>query len=277
VALELGRYSVKTGTLIESLRPDVFRLAASTQEPPLPMMTTHMNTTNVTTSFPWQFRWLATILCVGTVLLASSSLQAHMLYVVPSTTDNSVLLVFSDDLFPDSRINMERFSKSSLTARLANGDEVPLKFELGEGRLVARLPSPPVSIHGQSPASISTRTDTPTLQIYYLQYLRSDSPAATGGPQKESRLQIVPVSRDGETRFQLLAEGKPVADAEGSVLLPDETDRPLKTDAEGFTEAFSAPGRYGVTLRVTEPKQGELDGASYEAVRHNASLVWDRQ
>ena len=85
----------------------------------------------------------------------------------------------------------------------------------------------------------------------------------------------MPVTADGKTKFQLLLVGKPVADAEGSVLKPDGTKEKVKTDKDGFTPAFDATGRYAVWLRHTEAKAGEHDGKKYEEIKHYATLVAD--
>jgi uncharacterized GH25 family protein len=76
-------------------------------------------------------------------------------------------------------------------------------------------------------------------------------------------------------KFQVLAEGKPLADAEVTVLVPGEAKKAVKTDKEGFTETFAPSGRYGVFARYTEMAGGELAGMKFTETRHYATLVVD--
>jgi hypothetical protein len=76
-------------------------------------------------------------------------------------------------------------------------------------------------------------------------------------------------------KFQFLVGGKPAADADGSVTLPDGKKEKVKTDKDGFTAAFDATGRYAVYLKSVEAKAGEHDGKKYEQVTHYATLVAD--
>ena len=67
--------------------------------------------------------------------------------------------------------------------------------------------------------------------------------------------------------------GKPVADAEGTVVLPDGKKEKVKTDADGYTATFEQTGRFAAYLRHTETRAGEHGGQKYEEVRHYATLV----
>lgn len=82
-------------------------------------------------------------------------------------------------------------------------------------------------------------------------------------------------------RFQVLRQGKPVADAEVSVDLSEKAEKGevsnslVKTDTNGMTPIYKESGRYCVAARVTERQSGELGGKKYEAVRYIATLVCD--
>lgn len=98
------------------------------------------------------------------------------------------------------------------------------------------------------------------------------------GPSSE---EIVPLRAEGVVRFQVLRQGKPVADAEVSVQLSEKAEKgevnstPVKTNAHGLTPIYKESGRYCVVARVTERQSGELSGKKYEAVRYIATLVCD--
>jgi hypothetical protein len=75
--------------------------------------------------------------------------------------------------------------------------------------------------------------------------------------------------------LELLVEGKPKADAEVTVLLPDGSSTKVKTDAQGMTAVFEQKGRYGAWARDWESTPGERDGEKYEEIRRYATLVFD--
>jgi N-acetylneuraminic acid mutarotase len=76
-------------------------------------------------------------------------------------------------------------------------------------------------------------------------------------------------------KLQLLARGKPVANSEITVLLPDGSQRKLQTDAAGQTETLAQSGRFGAWARFWEAAFGERDGKRYQEIHHYATLVFD--
>jgi uncharacterized GH25 family protein len=89
--------------------------------------------------------------------------------------------------------------------------------------------------------------------------------------------EIVPLREAGKTRFLCLAQGKPVANAEVSITLPDGSKTKAKTNAEGLTETYAATGRYAAYFKHSEAKSGELDQVAYTEIRHYGTLVTDVQ
>ena len=67
--------------------------------------------------------------------------------------------------------------------------------------------------------------------------------------------------------------GKPQSDAEITILLPDGTQKKVKTKQDGRTEVLSDSGRYGAWARYWEPVGGERDGKKYVETRNYATLV----
>lgn len=108
-----------------------------------------------------------------------------------------------------------------------------------------------------------------------------DSPIGKRGQIGPSSEEIVPLRAEGGVRFQVLRQGKPVADAEVSVDLSEKAEKGevsnslVKTDTNGMTPIYKESGRYCVAARVTERQSGELGGKKYEAVRYIATLVCD--
>jgi hypothetical protein len=169
---------------------------------------------------------------------------------------------------------MDKVAGLKLVARI-DGKDTPVEFTRGDHLFTAKLTTTPKVAFGTAVYGLLSKSEKPTLLVYHPKavFAGADVKAATVG--ETAALEIVPVAEAGKTRFRLLAKGKPVADAEGSVMLPDGTKEKVKTDADGYTAAFEKTGRYAAYLKLTEVKAGEHDGKKYEEVRHYATLVVD--
>ena len=217
------------------------------------------------------FRMLmAGIFTLGTVALS----QAHFPFVVPEEGSKAIV-IFSDTLEPDTRVNIEKIAATKLKVRDASGTDKAVEWTKGEGKYSFGVP-------GTGSRVIFGTTDYGVLQkgegkpfrlLYHPKALVGPAtPATTLGAT--CPLEIVPVGPAGKTQFQVLAAGKPVADAEVTVLLPGNTRKAVKTGADGLTPAFEAQGRYGVVAKLLEAKAGEHAGLKYEELRNYATLVF---
>ena len=199
---------------------------------------------------------------------------AHFVYLVPAKDGKAVTVVFSDDLAPDENVPVEKIASLKLTARVA-GKDTPVECKTGKHELTAALPADAKVSFGTVTYGLSTRGDKPSLLVYHPKVVLTGATEKDATVGEKAVVEVVPVTADGKTKFRLLAAGKPVADAEGSVLLPDGKKEKLKTDKDGFTTAFAGAGRYAAWLRHTEAKAGEADGKKYDEVKHYATLVVD--
>jgi uncharacterized GH25 family protein len=214
------------------------------------------------------------ILSAATAVLSVAAAHAHMVYVVPADDGRSVTVVFSDSLAPDEKVTMTKVAGLTLVAR-TDGKDAPLECTKGDHSFTAKMTESPAMAYGTAVYGLMTKSAKPTLLVYHPKavFAGANATAATVGEAAE--FEIVPATEGGKTRFRLLAKGKPVADAEGSVLKPDGTSEKVKTDTDGFTPAFDQKGRYAAWLKRTEAKAGEHDGKKYEEVRHYATVVAD--
>jgi hypothetical protein len=214
--------------------------------------------------------WLPIVAAAAVAAPAS----AHMVYVVPAPDGRAVTVVFSDSLAPDEKVRMDKVAGLKLVAR-TDGKDAPVECVKGEHALTAKLTAAPSLAYGTVVYGLMSKAEKPTLLVYHAKAVfgAATGPAATVG--EAAALEVVPVTEGGKTRLRLLAKGKPVADAEGGVLLPDGTKEKVKTDADGYTAAFAQSGRYAAYLRQTATTAGEHDGKKYEEVRHYATLVVD--
>jgi uncharacterized GH25 family protein len=211
-------------------------------------------------------------------LVAVSVAQAHFPFIVPQGDGTTAKVVFSDDLDPDKNVNIEKLDGTKLTLRDAAGKESPLAWKKGEACYVVSVPgSGPRVVYGVTDYGVLQKGDAkPFRLVYYPKAVIGGAAKAVGGSVK---LEIVTAGEAGKTRFQVLADGKPAADLEVTVMVPDSSKKPekkpVKTDKDGFTPAFAETGRFGVTAKFVEAKPGEHAGKKYDEVRYYATLVAD--
>ncbi len=214
------------------------------------------------------------ILSVVALAACAAATRAHMVYVVPAKDGGAVTVVFSDSLEPDEKVKMDKVGGLKLLARVG-GKDAPVEYTKGDHSFAAKLPKGASVAYGTAVYGLLTKSEKPTLLVYHPKAVLAGSDAKSATVGEAAALEVVPVSEAGKTRFRLLAKGKPVAGAEGTVVLPDGTKEKVTTDKEGFTIGFEKTGRYAAYLKLTESKAGEHDGKKYEEVRHYATLVAD--
>src|SRR4051812_13771147 len=73
-------------------------------------------------------------------LLAAAAAHGHFTFVVPEPGGAAAKVIFSDDLNPDTAVNVEKIADTKLTVRDAAGKETPVELKKGDGCYVATLP-----------------------------------------------------------------------------------------------------------------------------------------
>lgn len=215
-------------------------------------------------------------LMAATVLVAAAATaSAHMVYVVPSADGKTVVVVFSDSLAPDEKVKMTKVAGLKLYACSADGKPTACDCKQEDHKFTADLAAGTKLVFGEATYGLMTKSEKPTLLVYHPKAVLGGTTGEKAALGDKAALEVVPFTAEGKTRFRLLAKGKPVADSEGGVLLPDGKKEKLKTDKDGYTSAFEGSGQYAVWLRHVEAKVGEHDGKKYEEVRHYATLVVD--
>ena len=210
-------------------------------------------------------------------LVAAGAGRAHFAFLVPEADGNAAKLVFSDELAPDTKVNIDKLAATKLTLRDAAGKDLPLEFKKGDGFYLVNVPGGgPRVVYGVTEYGVLQKGDAqPFRLVYYPKALVGDVPAdkaVIGGPLA---VEIVPAGGSGKAKFRVLHQGKAAADVETTVLLPGGDKKAVKTDKDGWTPEFAGTGRYGVFARVTEVKAGEYAGKTYGETRHYATLVAD--
>jgi uncharacterized GH25 family protein len=210
-------------------------------------------------------------------LLIAATGQAHFPFIVPDSSGTSAKVVFSDDLSVDTNVSIEKITNTKLTIRDSAGKETALTWKKEDGFYAINVPETGNRIvYGVTDYGVLQKGDTKPFKLVYYSKAIFGNPtekAATLG--EKTALEVVPVPSFGKVKFLVLAAGKPVADAEITVLLPESGKKAMKTDKDGFTAEFSAAGRYGAVAKLFENKSGDHAGKKYEEIRNYATLVYD--
>lgn len=220
-------------------------------------------------------RFFSALAVVG---LSVAMLQAHALYLL--NEDGKITVVFSDELAPDARVKEASWKKVGvlkLQAVNAAGKTSEATCEMAEASMKATVPADTVLVNSHTPYGISAHGGKARFIHFYTKaVLVSPTADVNCTLGKKCPLEVVPVVTPAGVRFQVLAGGKPVSKLEATIIVPEKEEKvTATTDDQGMTQAFEAKGRYGVTVRNTEAKSGEVDGEKYEETMHVATLVVD--
>lgn len=210
------------------------------------------------------------------LLAAAVPASAHFVYVVPDGPAQ-VSVILSENLEPDTNVSTDIYAGTKLQVRDNTGKIEDVTTKKDEHCLTANVPARgPRIVFGTAELGVRARGKAkPFLLAYYPKTVIGDvrGDALTLG--NAVPVEIVPVGATRQTQFLVLANGKPVANADVTVLTPAGQSKKIVTNDKGLTEVFTEAGRYGVWSRVTEAKSGEKDGKKYEEIRRYATLVFD--
>jgi hypothetical protein len=226
-----------------------------------------------------------TRVCSALLLLAAATTpaRAHFIWILPGD-GNAVRVVFSDGLKPDDPALLKKIAHLQLFCR-GNAAAEALVVRTGKDALEASLPD-----GGAHPVAAVCRYGVlqrsgsePFLLNYYAKGCLKLDPAgaAKGLPEQLTRpwdrlpLEIVPLPGEALC-LRVLWQGKPLAGAEYAVLgLAEGKPAEGKSDADGRIALTGAhkPGLYGIRVKHTEARDGELQGKAYKEVRHYTTLT----
>lgn len=220
-----------------------------------------------------------TIYSVALFLAAAIAAQAHFVFVVPESGNASASVFISETLKPDPQVDIDLVKDTKLSLRDANGRETALVLaKAGDAYTTSIAGSGTRVIHGLADLGISGNGDKQYLLLYHPKTILGDAFDAKTIVGKDAPAELIPVGKAGALKLRLLGRGKPLPDSEITVLLPDGTEKVVKTDKSGETETFTENGRYGAWARFWETNaSGERDGKKYPETRHYATLVFDTQ
>lgn len=210
-------------------------------------------------------------------LLALQTVSAHFVFVVPQPGGTTAKVVLSEDLKVTEEVDVTLIAATKLALRDAQGHSTPLTLTKAELSYTTPLP-------GTGTRVVAGMVDLGWTQrgpgkahilLYYPKSIIGDAfdPKTIVGDT--AAVELIPEGKAGALQLKLVGRGKPVPNADVTVIFPDGTQKVLKTDAAGKTEELKQTGRYGAWARFWETSPGERDGKKYEELRHYATLVID--
>ncbi len=210
-------------------------------------------------------------------LTTIAATQAHFPFIVAESDGTSAKVVFSDDLTPDANVNIEKIAGTKLTLRDSTGKESSLTWKKENGFYAVNVPGTGTRVvYGTTDYGVLQKGDTkPFKLVYFPKAVIGDATDRIATLGDKAALELVAVVSFGKIKFQVLAAGKPVADAEVTVLLPDASKKMVKTDKDGFSTEYENKGRYGVVAKYFETKSGDHAGKKYDEKRNYTTLVCD--
>jgi uncharacterized GH25 family protein len=218
------------------------------------------------------------VLLVGAcALIAATTAPAHFVFVVPDKDGSTATVVLSDDLQTDEAVDAAKIAGLTLNARDAAGKDATVSSKAGKHSLTAELPgSGPRVVFGSLTYGVMQKGEgKPYLLCYHPKALVGAIAADKATIGEKLPIELLALTDGGKVRFNVLATGKPLPDAEVTVLKPDGSKVKVVTGKDGLTEAIEGTGRFGAWSRFIDPKAGEHAGRKYEEVRHYATLVVD--
>lgn len=209
-------------------------------------------------------------------LIASLSLSAHFVFVVPQAGGSSAQVIMSEDLKPTAEVDISMIRALRLNLRDAQGQNSPLTITPAEHAYTVALPGSGTRvISGFIDLGVMQHGSKANVLLYYPKTIVGNAFDAGTRVGESAVVEIVPSGKPGSVRLQVLGRGKPVPASEVTVILPDGTQTKMKTDQEGFTGELTQTGRYGAWARFWEATPGDRDGKHYEELRHYATIVFD--
>lgn len=213
-------------------------------------------------------------------LLGMASLaEAHFVWVLPDADGPGAKVIMNETLNPTAEVDVAIIGATKLSVRSADGLETSLTLRKGDEFYSVNIPGSGTRIvHGVTDLGLMEHgQDKPSVLIYHPKTILGDAFSSEQIVGGDMPIEIVPLGKPGAVILELLVGGKPQPHSEITILLPDGTQKRVKTNERGRTDALPEMGRYGAWARYWEPKGGERDGKKFAETRHYATLVFDAQ
>lgn len=228
------------------------------------------------------YRRVFSIACGCAVLALALPCHAHFLWVKTVTVDGKPqgLMFFGESPTDEAYHFPEKLAKAKLWSRAADGkqtevatkgidaeDRAGLIGPLGDDKAPVLQTSQQYGIYGTA------------LLKYHAKHVRGTTPdeVNAAGTSNELKLEVVPRVKGDEVELTVLWNGKPLADAEMTIIVGDKDPIEEKSDKDGRVNLKSESGGLIGVLANTMEKElsGDLEGKPYKGVMHYASLTFN--
>jgi hypothetical protein len=207
----------------------------------------------------------------------ATAADAHFVFVVPDAGGKTAKVFLSEDLKPTAEVDAGLIGGTTLSVRSAEGRETPLSMTKAGQVYTIEIPGEGTRIvHGSTDLGMMQHgPGKPSVLIYHPKSIVGDAFSQKQVVGGDTPVEIVPLGKPGAVTLELLVRGKPQPDSEITIILPDGSQKKVKTNQAGQTDVLTSLGRYGAWARYWEPTGGERDGKRFEETRHYATLVFD--
>ena len=207
---------------------------------------------------------------------AGSLARAHFPFILPDEKGTRAKVVFSDTLEPDANVAIEKLANTKLMIRDARGKESVAQWKKGDGFYSLAVPgSGNRVVYGVTDYGVLQKGDAKPFKLTYYSKAVIGAATAKEAVIGNQPLEVVVIGGGKKVRFRVLAAGKPLADSEVTVILPDGAKKSSITNKDGETPEYEGAGRYGVYAKQILAKPGEHAGKKFDEVRNYATLVCD--
>ena len=216
-------------------------------------------------------RFLVRLALVALVCVAARPAFAHFSWIV---VDKGVGKIFlSETLKYDDGVDGTLVSATTLSFKDADGKARTVALKKGLLDFSVDVPSNG-TVFGKLDLGLNKRGGTAHILLYFPKTVVGD-PFGRDEQDTDAPVELEVGGTPDAPRLRFFADGKPQADAEINLVLPDDSQKKVKTDANGYTEPLLAGGRYGAWARHWVKESGERGGVAYTEVRRYATLVFD--
>lgn len=209
--------------------------------------------------------------------VAAVAAQAHFVWVVPSEGQDTGRLILSETLEDDPAVGVEMIQETELSLRNLAGEETGLEFTQEDNHFRTALPgSGNRVVHGFIDLGLMQSSGVFYVLQYHPKTILGDPLDAHSLLNSEVPVELIPLGEPGAMKLRLVAQGKPLPEAEVTLIQPDGSEEIVVTDAWGDTPVLEQTGQMGAWARYwEEDSAGVRDDTEYSEVRHYATLVFD--
>ena len=214
---------------------------------------------------------ISTLVLTLLAAFAASQATAHSVWIEP-TTNGQLVIRFAE---PDGRLEKSPGHLDSLSSPVAftvlTNTPVAVEASKSTNHFLLVAASPSNAACAETSFIVMSAPGKPGRKPnFYARWSPSLAVAATPA----LNLDLVPTGKPGEVRIYF--RGQPLGGVKATLRTPDEVEKELTADAEGFVRFESKQsGQHHLSIgRHRETLAGFHGGKAYDLTSHNTALTW---